>query len=50
MVAIPSSIVYSVVTPIQEATSLVLDDLNLGTGVMCECCEQQVLAVELIES
>ncbi|KAI7568626.1 major facilitator superfamily transporter [Hortaea werneckii] len=37
MVAIPSSIVYSVVTPIQEATSLVLDDLNLGTGVMFLC-------------
>ncbi|KAI7204092.1 major facilitator superfamily transporter, partial [Hortaea werneckii] len=35
--SIPSSIVYSVVTPIQEATSLVLDDLNLGTGVMFLC-------------
>lgn len=36
MIAIPSGIVYSVVTPIQEDTVLVLEGVNLETGVMCE--------------
>lgn len=34
MVAIPSSAVYSVVTPIREATQLSLTDINNGTGIM----------------
>lgn len=34
MLAIPSSAVYSIVTPIQEATGLSLVDLNNGTGIM----------------
>lgn len=34
MLAIPSSAVYSIVTPIREATGLSLDDLNNGTGIM----------------
>lgn len=34
MVAIPSSAVYSVVTPIREATQLSLADINNGTGIM----------------
>lgn len=37
MMAIPSSSVYSVVTPIEKATGLALADLNLGTGVMFLC-------------
>lgn len=37
MIAIPSSAVYSVVTPIREATGLSLEDINNGTGIMvCE--------------
>ena len=37
MIAIPSSAVYSIVTPIREATSLTLADINNGTGIMvCE--------------
>ncbi|KXJ84862.1 major facilitator superfamily transporter [Microdochium bolleyi] len=34
MVAIPSSAVYSIVTPIRAATSLTLTDINNGTGIM----------------
>ena len=34
MVAIPSSAVYSVVTPIRQATGLSLTDINNGTGTM----------------
>ncbi|CAN8096261.1 unnamed protein product [Discula destructiva] len=34
MVAIPSSAVYSVVTPIRTATGLSLTDINNGTGIM----------------
>lgn len=34
MVAIPSSAVYSVVTPIRNATGLSLADINNGTGIM----------------
>ena len=34
MVAIPSSAVYSVVTPIRNHTSLSLTDINNGTGIM----------------
>lgn len=34
MLAIPSSAVYSIVTPIRKATGLSLDDLNNGTGIM----------------
>ncbi|KZL72382.1 major facilitator superfamily transporter [Colletotrichum tofieldiae] len=34
MIAIPSSAVYSVVTPIRTATGLSLDDINNGTGIM----------------
>lgn len=34
MVAIPSSAVYSIVTPIREATGLSLTDINNGTGIM----------------
>lgn len=34
MVAIPSSAVYSVVTPIRAATGLSLADINNGTGIM----------------
>ena len=32
--AYPSSAVYSVVTPIRKATSLSLQDINNGTGIM----------------
>ncbi|KAK1988397.1 major facilitator superfamily transporter [Colletotrichum cereale] len=34
MIAIPSSAVYSVVTPIRAATGLSLSDINNGTGIM----------------
>lgn len=34
MIAIPSSAVYSVVTPIRKATGLSLSDINNGTGIM----------------
>lgn len=34
LLAIPSSAVYSVVTPIRKATGLTLTDLNNGTGIM----------------
>lgn len=34
MLAIPSSAVYSVVTPIRKATGLSLTDINNGTGIM----------------
>lgn len=34
MIAIPSSAVYSVVTPIRKATGLSLTDINNGTGIM----------------
>lgn len=34
MVAIPSSAVYSIITPIREATQLSLTDINNGTGIM----------------
>lgn len=34
MLAIPSSAVYSIVTPIRESTGLSLTDLNNGTGIM----------------
>ncbi|ETS80696.1 hypothetical protein PFICI_08225 [Pestalotiopsis fici W106-1] len=34
MIAIPSSAVYSIVTPIRAATSLTLTDINNGTGIM----------------
>lgn len=34
MTALPSSAVYSVVTPIRKATSLSLQDINNGTGIM----------------
>lgn len=34
MIAIPSSAVYSVVTPIRTHTSLSLTDINNGTGIM----------------
>jgi hypothetical protein len=34
MIAIPSSAVYSVVTPIRQHTSLSLADINNGTGIM----------------
>ncbi|KAF9873809.1 major facilitator superfamily transporter [Colletotrichum karsti] len=34
MIAIPSSAVYSVVTPIRKATGLSLEDINNGTGIM----------------
>lgn len=34
MIAIPSSAVYSVVTPIRQHTSLSLTDINNGTGIM----------------
>ncbi|KUI63316.1 hypothetical protein VM1G_11063 [Cytospora mali] len=34
MLAIPSSAVYSIVTPIRKATGLSLTDLNNGTGIM----------------
>lgn len=34
MIAIPSSAVYSVVTPIRAATGLSLADINNGTGIM----------------
>ncbi|TEA12921.1 putative MFS-type transporter [Colletotrichum sidae] len=34
MIAIPSSAVYSVVTPIRQATGLSLTDINNGTGIM----------------
>lgn len=34
MLAIPSSAVYSIVTPIREATGLSLANLNNGTGIM----------------
>lgn len=34
MIAIPSSAVYSVVTPIRTATGLSLSDINNGTGIM----------------
>ena len=34
MLAIPSSAVYSVVTPIRKATGLSLADINNGTGIM----------------
>lgn len=34
LLAIPSSAVYSVVTPIRQATGLTLTDLNNGTGIM----------------
>ncbi|ORY59988.1 major facilitator superfamily transporter [Pseudomassariella vexata] len=34
MIAIPSSAVYSVVTPIRAATGLSLTDINNGTGIM----------------
>jgi hypothetical protein len=33
-IAIPSSAVYSIVTPIRKETSLTLQDLNNGTGIM----------------
>jgi hypothetical protein len=37
MIAIPSSAVYSIVTPIRADTSLTLTDINNGTGIMvCE--------------
>lgn len=34
MLAIPSSAVYSIVTPIRKATGLSLADINNGTGIM----------------
>lgn len=34
MIAIPSSAVYSIVTPIRAATDLTLTDINNGTGIM----------------
>lgn len=34
MIAIPSSAVYSIVTPIRKETSLSLTDINNGTGIM----------------
>lgn len=34
LLALPSSAVYSVVTPIRKATGLTLTDLNNGTGIM----------------
>ncbi|KAH7160474.1 major facilitator superfamily transporter [Dactylonectria estremocensis] len=34
MVAIPSSAVYSIVTPIRKETSLTLTNINNGTGIM----------------
>ncbi|KAH8655410.1 major facilitator superfamily transporter [Xylariales sp. PMI_506] len=34
MIAIPSSAVYSIVTPIRAETSLTLTDINNGTGIM----------------
>jgi hypothetical protein len=34
MIAIPSSAVYSIVTPIRAGTSLTLADINNGTGIM----------------
>lgn len=38
MIAIPSSAVYSIVTPIRQATGLSLADINNGTGIMvCGC-------------
>lgn len=38
MIAIPSSAVYSIVTPIRAGTSLTLTDINNGTGIMvCRC-------------
>lgn len=40
MVAIPSSAVYSVVTPIREATHLSLADINNGTGIMVILLQQ----------
>lgn len=33
-IAIPSSAVYSIVTPIRQDTSLSLTDINNGTGIM----------------
>ena len=33
-IALPSSAVYSIVTPIRAATSLTLADINNGTGIM----------------
>lgn len=38
MIAIPSSAVYSVVTPIRKHTELSLTDINNGTGIMV-CAE-----------
>ncbi|KAI1336065.1 major facilitator superfamily transporter [Xylariaceae sp. FL0016] len=34
MIALPSSAVYSIVTPIRESTGLSLEDINNGTGIM----------------
>jgi hypothetical protein len=34
MVGIASAAIYSVLTPISDATNLTLDDLNAGTGYM----------------
>lgn len=39
LLAIPSSAVYSVVTPIRQATGLTLTDLNNGTGIMVRSTE-----------
>ena len=33
-IAIPSSAVYSIVTPLRQATDLQLQDINNGTGIM----------------
>lgn len=40
LLALPSSAVYSVVTPIRKATGLTLTDLNNGTGIMVRPIDQ----------
>lgn len=42
-IAIPSSAVYSIVTPLRQATDLHLQDINNGTGIMvCTTCEPYI--------
>lgn len=48
MIAIPSSAVYSVVTPIRTHTSLSLTDINNGTGIMV--CEAQTSNADMTSS
>lgn len=50
LLAIPSSAVYSVVTPIRKATGLTLTDLNNGTGIMVRLMESTNGIYRTIES